>query len=146
MARLGPRQEETVAKASPCTYGENPGDSHTPGIKFPACSSCGIDAGCTRCRNQRRLLKCKACNTVTNMMPWFRETQKPFRENNKLATVGTVRFVPTGFPCIVEGDGWIRPCRIDAMPLRRRLTTVQGAYLDDRGSPFFPDEWEDEKR
>ena len=75
-------------------------------------------------------------------MPWFRERIKPVKEHNRLAGPGTVRFLSCGFPMIVEGDGWVRACRIERLPLTRRLKTVSGAYLDSEGEPLFPDQWE----
>jgi predicted RNA-binding Zn-ribbon protein involved in translation (DUF1610 family) len=131
---------ETTEVVTACSYG---GDEHSGGAKFPRCANCGEDAGCSRCRQQEIVLKCKHCGTLWNGFPWWRERLTARKEHNRLALAGTTRFTPSGFPMIVEGDGWLRAVRIDAVPLKRRITVdARGAYLDQDGNPFVPEEWD----
>jgi len=67
---------------------------------------------------------------------------KPRKEINVLAVPGMVRVTPSGFPMIVEGDMWLRPVRIDVMPLTRKLQlSPTGAYLDHDNKLLFPADW-----
>ena len=122
-----------------CSYG---GTEHECPIRFPRCANCGEDAGCLRCRNQEMFIKCKNCGTLWNAMPWFRERSKPRKESNALAKPGMIRLTPAGFPMIVEGDMWLRACRIDRMPTARKLKlSPTGAYLNEDDKPLFPEDW-----
>lgn len=124
-----------------CSYGDD--DHPCPTGKFPPCVNCHEDIGCPRCRGQQMLFHCKKCTMPFNAFRWYRENFQPRKEWNPLAVPGTTRFTPSGFPAIVEGDGWLRAVRIDAIPLRRKVTVnANGAYLDAEGRPVHPEEWD----
>lgn len=114
------------------------------GFVFPLCR-CGLPLGCFKCRGQELEVSCRTCHEKTNLWDWWRAKARPFRVS-KHDEAGLVRYTPNGMPFICEGDGFYRPCRIDRLPIRRKIHTLDnGAYLDEEGKMLFPDDFQKER-
>jgi|SRR5580704_3758978 hypothetical protein len=116
-------------------------EEHAAKFLYPPCAFCGAALGCSNCQGNDYRVSCPNCRHETNLMPFYRTIAKPTKASAK-DYPGIVRFTPSGICMIVEGDGMMRPCRLDEPPIKRIIhVSPTGAYLDDEGYPLFPEDW-----